>query len=496
MNDSVKINATPFERGAGVLLHISSLPGPEPSGNLGIDAYRFIDFLAAAGFRYWQMLPITPTHSDGSPYLGYSSFAGNPSFICFDQLIADQLTSEDTKAIADGPQRWSALASDFKRFASTELKNHYQDFLTEQQSWLPDFVLFQFLKDSHDQQSWVDWPAADRDRTAGTNLNDTILDVYRIQQFLFFRQWHRLKDYAAQRGIQLIGDLPIFVAHDSADCWAHRELFELRDDGSPRKVSGVPPDYFSATGQRWGNPCFDWPAHQAENFRWWLARINHQLALFDALRIDHFRGFEAYWEIDSEEATATNGRWIKAPGHLLFQQLMTDLSPNNTQAEHHQTAAIIAEDLGIITPEVEALREQFGFPGMKILQFAFDGNHQNPYLPHNHIRNSVVYTGTHDNNTTVGWANELSHQDRQRIREYFGTTTEAIVHTLLRAALASVARVAIIPLQDILELDADRRMNTPGTKVDNWRFRFAWSEVKNETSERLLQLNRRYGRCA
>jgi len=483
-----------IQRGAGVLLHINSLPGSEQTGNLGESAYRFVDFLANSGFHYWQTLPITPTHGDGSPYSSVSSFAGNPEFICFQQLSSEKLADDKLCAISpDDPQRWLALAEFFKSNANTELQNQYRQFIQEHSYWLDDYARFQVLKLHFGQQAWTCWPEQYRDNphNAEKLACKPALEAHYIQQFLFFRQWLQLKDYANDHGIQLIGDLPIFVAHDSADCWVHRQLFKLRADGSAEFVSGVPPDYFSAHGQRWGNPSFNWPQHQSENFNWWRQRITHHLALFDLLRIDHFRGFEACWEIDSHEDNAINGQWVKAPGEQLFQHLI-----KKNLAEQSSPLPIIAEDLGVITPAVEALRDRFGFPGMKILQFAFDGDNRNPYLPHNHCNNSVVYTGTHDNDTTLGWARELSPEQRQQIHDYFGRgiNDDAIVDILLRAALASVAQLVIVPLQDILRLGSDRRMNIPGTQQGNWRFRFHWSEFKSEDCTRLRQLNRLYGR--
>jgi len=482
-----------MQRGAGILLHISSLPGASQTGDFGDSAYRFVDFLIEGGFRYWQILPITPTQSNGSPYDSISTFAGNPAFICFKQLAAENLADNTLCEMPlNHPQRWSTLADYFTSNANTELQNQYQNFIQEQSYWLNDYAHFQLLKQRFEQQAWTCWPEKYRDKRyiPETPEDESTMDTYRIQQFLFFRQWRKLKNHANKHGIQLIGDLPIFVAHDSADCWAHRPLFQLHADGQTKTVSGVPPDYFSAQGQRWGNPCFDWPQHQKENFNWWLQRMTHQLGLFDLLRIDHFRGFEAYWEIDSKENTALNGQWVKAPGEKLFQHLMKIGKNKNASA-----LPIIAEDLGVITPEVEALRDQFGFPGMKILQFAFDSDSQNPYLPHNHCINSVVYTGTHDNNTTRGWESELSPELHAHIRNYFGADDEAMVDILLRATLASVADLAIVPFQDILRLGADRRMNTPGTSLGNWNFRFDWSEVNNGLCKKLHQLNRLYGRC-
>jgi len=481
-------------RRAGILLHPTSLPGGPGNGDLGPDAYRFVDFLTESGMSIWQTLPLGPTHGDRSPYQCLSVHAGDPLLISLDWLAQrgwlDSTPMPDTGDIAAYLRTQIAQAHrGFVDRASREDLADYQAFLTEHRFWLEDFALYQALRKEQGDRSWVAWPAPLRDRDpaaleeARTRLAPWI-ERFRFEQFVFFRQWHELRQYANARGILLFGDVPIFVAHDSADVWAHREYFDLYSDGTPRVVAGVPPDYFSATGQRWGNPLYRWERLQADGFRWWVERMRSQLDLFDLVRIDHFRGFEAYWEIPAESATAIEGRWVKAPGRELF----------DTLRRVFRSLPLVAEDLGIITPEVEALRDDYGLPGMKILEFAFDGSAYNPYLPHNHIKNCVIYTGTHDNDTALGWFASLDERTRSYLLDYLGGPQEPMPWPLIRVVLMSVADFAIIPMQDVLGLGSEHRMNIPGTVEGNWRWRFEWGQVPHDMAARLRRLLQMYGR--
>jgi 4-alpha-glucanotransferase len=452
-----------------------------PSGKMDADAFKFIDFLECSGFQFWQMLPLGPPQSHGSPYDCRSSFAGNPNLI--------DISGLHSKKFPDDTSLWADAYNQFRNEKSNALEiNHFQEFITDQSSWLGDYAIFTVLK-SQRPVSWVNWPDEMRyreqsflDRFVRENAS-LICGVY-YQQYLFFQQWQALKTYAHQKGIALIGDLPFFVSHDSADCWSNQRQFLLDENGAPEYVAGVPPDYFSADGQRWGNPHYRWTAMENDGFHWWRKRLRHHLDLFDVIRIDHFRGFEACWRIPASEPTAINGDWTKTPGFSLFQHLQEDIPD----------PCIIAEDLGVITPEVETLRDHFGFPGMKILQFAFDGNSANPYLPHNHVRNSVVYTGTHDNNTTIGWFNDLGESQLNQVARYLGKSPEPHPWPLIRSALSSVASTAILPMQDLLGLPGLHRMNTPGTTEGNWKWRFQWCDLPEDTVEKLKEMNILYGR--
>lgn len=482
---------TPLQRRqAGILLHPTSLPGPWHCGDLGAEAWHFVDFLAAAGQHVWQILPLGPTHEDLSPYQSLSAHAGNPQLISIEALQAqgwlDAVTPDprrEAKAplIARAWQGFQARADEAARAALHQF--------IDGTHWLEDYALFCLIKRLEQGRGWSEWPAPlrDRDPAALDALRSRHADelaVLRFEQFVFDQQWQALKRHANGKGIAIFGDMPIFVAHDSADVWAQRQCFDLDEGGHPTVVAGVPPDYFSATGQRWGNPHYDWEWMETDGFRWWRQRLEGQLRLFDLVRIDHFRGFEAYWEIPAHEDTAINGRWMKAPGDALFAVL----------AERFDPLPVVAEDLGTITPEVTALRDKYALPGMRILHFAFGGGSDNPYLPHNHSENSVVYTGTHDNDTTLGWWHSSDEGLRSGVLEYLGLPAEPMPWPLIRAAYASVARLAIIPLQDVLELDASHRMNTPGTTVGNWRWRFSWDMVAPDRAPRLRRLAEVYRR--
>jgi 4-alpha-glucanotransferase len=448
----------PFDaRRAGVLLHVTSLPAPsgDPAtgtgigtgigtGDLGDAAYAFVDFLAAAGCSVWQVLPLVPTHeNDGSPYNALSTMAGNPGLISRSRRAAAGL---DDVAALD--------AQDAAAFAS---------WCSAQGDWLEAYVEFVALRELHGRTPWLTWPSALRDREpravaeALAGSADRVRDL-RLEQWVFARQWAELREYAASRGVLLFGDLPIFVSLDSADVWASRELFQLDEEGRPTTVTGCPPDYFAADGQLWNNPHYDWDAMAADGFAWWRRRLARQRELFDLVRIDHFRGFEAAWHVPAGSPTARDGRWVPAPGDEILAALVEVAGPG----------ALVAEDLGVITPEVEALRDRFGLPGMKILQFAFDGSPDNPYLPGHHGELSVVYTGTHDNDTTLGWWRGLDDTARDLVRSSLVDPEEPMPWALIRLALGSTARLAVVPAQDLLELGSDGRMNTPGTATGNW----------------------------
>jgi 4-alpha-glucanotransferase len=489
-------------RRAGILLHITSLPGNPDNGDLGRNAYRFVDFLESCGITVWQTLPIGPTHPDGSPYQCLSAHAGNPLLIDLTWLhergwLADDPTQHDDST-SYAEYRLSCLGNAFASFTrdtDSPYQSAYREFAEEHDWWLADFALFVALREDFGRCAWQEWPQPIRDRQPAAldevrvRLADRIAQV-KFEQFVFFRQWRELREYAKTKGVILFGDMPIFVSSDSADVWAFREYFDLKEDGYARVVAGVPPDYFSATGQRWGNPHYDWERMGSDGFRWWLERFRSQLALYDWLRIDHFRGFEAYWEIPSESETAIHGRWVKAPGENLLETVFATLNGSGLP--------LIAENLGIITSEVEALRAKFDLPGMLILQFAFDGDDTNPYLPHNHTENNVVYTGTHDNDTSLAWFQSLSegqqHHVLNRIGGFLGQSDIPMPWTLIHCALASIARLAVLPMQDILELGHGHRMNTPGTITDNWCWRFSWDQIGDGKAGKLSDLIRLYGR--
>ncbi len=492
-------------RTAGVLLHPTSLPCSESFwgddqknrfGTLGKDAYYFIDLIAKAGLTIWQMLPTGPTQADMSPYQSISAHAGNAELISLDWLIekgwvrAEDLQLDGEKNIAVARQK--CALSFYTFLTSTEGENtrhNFQTFCSQQDYWLDDFSLFCALRKKFDGASWRDWPADLRKRNTTAlekiraELNSDI-EVVLFEQFAFFSQWHALKDYANQKNIYLFGDMPIFVGHDSADVWAQQHYFQLDGEGSPLTVAGVPPDYFSETGQHWGNPHYAWQVMEADGFQWWLARLRTQLQLFDLIRIDHFRGFEAYWEIPGGTHDARLGKWVRAPGEAFLRACFKTFPG----------LPLVAENLGVITEEVEALRNQFDLPGMLVLQFAFDGNTNNPHLPHNHTRSDVIYTGTHDNDTTQGWWNTLSEASRKQVQEYCFNSEDELPWLLIESALASVGRMAVIPMQDFLELDGGHRMNMPGTTDKNWVWKFSWDQVDPALADRVRQLLATYHR--
>ena len=484
-----------LRRRAGLLLHPTSLPGIGNCGSLGPEAFRFVDFLVQAGMSVWQVLPTGPTHIDRSPYQSLSVHAGNPALISLERLQEKGWINEITaleKIDIFGPERQAFLdeaRQGFEAQASPKEQEQFTNFIASEAHWLEDFALYSAIRRYQRWLPWPQWPVALRDRQpkalriVGNELVQLVRQV-RFEQFLWFKQWLELRNYANENGVLLFGDMPIFVAYDSAEVWARRELFALNENGALDVVAGVPPDYFSATGQYWGNPHYRWDRMEADDFSWWVERMGTQLQLFDLVRVDHFRGFEAYWEIPAAAKTAETGRWVKAPGEALFERLK----------EHFGDLPLVAEDLGTITPEVHELRTRFGLPGMKILQFAFDGNKENPYLPHRHVSRSVVYTGTHDNDTTKGWYDSLSQEQRQYVSDYLGLPSEPMPWPLIRAALASVSSLAMMPMQDVLGLGSDHRLNTPGVSDGNWTWRFHWEQVAGDLAERLRHLAQMYGR--
>jgi 4-alpha-glucanotransferase len=481
-----------LRRRAGVLLHPTSLPSTQDDrgGDIGPQAHRFLQFLAAAGFGVWQMLPTGPTHGDRSPYQSLSVHAGNSELINLEWLrdrhwlTADELMLTRAQALLCAAPRFAQALND-----DTHLRNRYQQFCVAQHAWLDDYALFIAAREARGCSAWFTWPLPLRSRTTAAlqierSEQCARIEAVKFEQFVFFSQWQELRSAAQQLGIQLFGDIPIFVAHDSADVWAEQALFRLDADGAVVTVAGVPPDYFSATGQRWGNPHYDWAVMEKQNFAWWLARIESQARCFDIIRIDHFRGLEAYWEIPADSATATEGRWVEAPGAALLSSIF----------KAHPQLSLVAENLGVITAEVEVLRAQFQLPGMLILQFAFGGNADNPYLPHNHQNLEVVYTGTHDNDTTLGWYETLDAAARAQVASYLGYPSEPMPAPLLRAALASVAYLAVLPMQDLLGLGSAARMNTPGTTESNWRWQFTWQQIDDDLAIRLRAWLDLYGR--
>jgi 4-alpha-glucanotransferase len=464
-------------RRAGVLLHVTSLSSPYGAGDLGPGAYSFVDFLQAAGCTVWQVLPLVPTHAgDGSPYNATSAMAGNPELVSLDRL-ADEGLLDDTglSAVRAGKlSRADARAAAARRFLAAPQPEF--EAWRAATDWLEDYVAFVALRESVGDVSWLDWEPGLRDRdpaalTAALAPLEERLEVLRVEQYFFSTQWGALRDHAHARGVLLFGDLPIFVSLDSAEVWSRRDLFELDADGRPVTVTGVPPDYFSEDGQRWNNPHYDWAAMAKDGYAWWRARVAGQRRLFDLVRIDHFRGFESAWHVPAEAPTAKSGEWVTSPGEEVLAALI------ETAGE----GTLVAEDLGTITPEVDELRREFRLPGMKVLQFAFDGDDENIYLPPHHEELSVVYTGTHDNDTTLGWWESLSSSEQAELRRHLLDPEEPMPWALIRLAMASTARMAVVPAQDLLELGAESRMNVPGSAEGNW----SWETDPALVDERL-----------
>ena len=491
------------QRRAGVLLHISSLPSASYVGDLGQEAYRFVDFLSRVGVSVWQTLPINMPHADNSPYQCLSAFAGNPDFISLEKLQTQGLLSKTdlsglftskTQLLVKAYLELCKQAEQADLDAEKELKD-FKKFCKKQAHWLNDFALFLALRNKFNQAGWQYWSDEYKNRDEKTlklARKELLKEIAAIQyeQYVFFTQWLALKAYAASKNVYLFGDIPIFVAYDSADVWAQPHLFKLDEHKNMAVVAGVPPDYFSVTGQRWGNPHYNWEAMAADCFNWWVQRMATQNALFDIVRIDHFRGLEAAWEIPASEDTAINGQWVLAPGEALLAAIVKALPK----------ICLVAEDLGIITPEVDALRHQYNLPGMKILQFAFSGQEDNPYLPHHIEANSVAYTGTHDNDTTLGWYNSLDDYQRGLVHAYVQNSHPEIQDLnmpadLIEMTLESNAQLAIIPMQDLLALDSSHRMNTPGTCSGNWHWRFNWQQLLPSQTKKIAKLIKHTGRA-
>lgn len=492
-----------YPRSAGVLLHPTSLPG-RGVGELGEGAHRFVDWLAGAGQRLWQVLPLVPVSEGGSPYNGLSALAGNPLLVSPDALVEDGLLEPGEAGGEELPRdrvdylrvvpwkegvvrrAWAA----FRAGRAPALREEYEAFRERHAAWLEDYALFRALRAAHRGAAWCDWERGVRLREpealsrARAALEEEV-GAHAFGEFLFERQWAALREHAHRRGVRIVGDIPIFVAYDSADVWAHPELFYLDREGRPEVVSGVPPDYFSRTGQRWGNPLYRWDRMRERGFRWWIGRFRRTLELVDVVRVDHFRGFESYWEIPAEEETAIRGEWRPGPGTELFDAVRRELGE----------LPLIAEDLGIITPEVEALRDRLGLPGMRVLQFAFgDEDGGNPHLPANHVENSVAYTGTHDNDTSLGWLRGgATPEERSRLERLLRPGADPHWE-MIHLVLASPARFAVVPLQDVLGLGSEARMNTPGVSGGNWEWRLPEGALTDALRERLLRATREAGR--
>ncbi|MEP7148648.1 MAG: 4-alpha-glucanotransferase [Acidobacteriota bacterium] len=502
-------------RASGILLHPTSLPGEFGIGDLGKHAFEFVDFLVRTKQTYWQILPLGPTGYGDSPYQCFSAFAGNTLLISPEGLVEDGFL--DVEVLRDRPffppekveygpvYEWKnrILPIAFEGLDSdtgSDLREKFERFIQENENWLEDYALYRAIKASQEQRPWYEWdtPLKLRDARALAGISEKLgseILAEKFYQFIFFRQWRRVREYANQNGVLVVGDVPIFVALDSADVWCDQRLFKLNEDGSPKFVAGVPPDYFSATGQLWGNPIYDWEAMRDDGFRWWIDRVITTLKCVDVVRIDHFRGFAAAWEVPGGDATAEKGCWVDVPGKELFTALKNELG----------NLPFWAEDLGVITPDVTDLRDEFGLPGMRILQYAFGGDARNHDLPHNHINRCVAYTGTHDNDTAVGWWNSqagagstrdesnIGHE-REFCMQYLDTDGSEIHWDLIRAVWASVADTAIAPLQDLLGLGSGARMNLPASTSGNWQWRFRDGDLTADIAERLKELTEIYGR--
>jgi len=497
-----------LRRGSGILLHITSLPSSYGIGDMGPWSYRFADFLGEAKQSLWQILPLNPTEPayGNSPYQSKSAFAGNPLLISPELMVRDGLLKEtDLGTLPESPKGRvnydNAVAYKEKlfdvaygRFIQTSPGHEYEEFSAKHAFWLDDFALFKVLKIRFSGKVWTEWPQEIRDRQPEA-LQALIKELHKgierekFLQFLFFRQWISLKDYCNQRGIQIFGDIPIYVIHDSVDVWANPELFKLDDHMEPSVVAGVPPDYFSETGQLWGNPIYRWDRLRESGYSWWIRRMGHNSKLSDFVRVDHFRGLVGYWEVPADEENAVNGRWVEAPAEDFF----------NTLLKRFPQLPIVAEDLGVITPDVREIMHRFDLPGMKVLLFAFgDDLPTNPYVPHNLPRNCVIYTGTHDNNTVKGWfEREATPEIKKRLFQYLGreVPVEKVHWELIRIAMMSVANMAIFPMQDILGLGEEARMNRPATTEGNWQWQLLPEQLTPHLTQRLLEMTEIYGRA-
>lgn len=494
-----------FNRSGGMLLHPTSLPGRYGIGDLGPQAYRFVDWLASTGCKLWQILPLGPTGYGDSPYQCFSAFAGNPYLISFDALIEDGLLTQDDFADMPAfnasrvdfgtliPWKLRLLGKAFSRLTSAPdaFQKEFKRFSRENASWLDDYALFMSIKEANGGGAWSGWEEAIRKRKPSAMEKARQEQAENIQrhsfyQFLFFRQWNKLRAYAHERGLTIIGDIPIFIAYDSADAWSNPKLFFLDDESLPTVVAGVPPDYFSRTGQLWGNPLYKWSVHKKTGYEWWIERFRSVLSLVDIVRLDHFRGFAGYYEIPFGSETAETGQWVKGPGKDFFETIYPALS-----GKKGETLPIIAEDLGVITQDVADLRDQFNLPGMKILQFGFV-DPKDPFLPHNYISNCVAYTGTHDNDTVRGWYETAPENERDYARRYLKTSGDDISWDMIRAVWSSVAAYAIAPMQDFLSLGGEARMNFPSRLGGNWEWRMSESDMSDSLAARLREINYLY----
>jgi 4-alpha-glucanotransferase len=493
-----------FRRSSGILLHPTSLPGPYGIGDIGPRAHRWIEFLSAAGCGLWQVLPLGPTGFADSPYQCFSSFAGNPLLISPDALLKDDLLHPDDlydhpcfpeEKVDYGdviPWKSGVFDRSFIRYQhthSTQLESEMAEFREKQSSWLEDFALFMAIKEAHGGAPWPAWEKPLRERrpealAAARKQYDVAIQRQKYRQFLFFRQWARLREHAHEKDIMIIGDIPIFVAHDSADVWANTDLFYLEKNGMPTFVAGVPPDYFSPTGQLWGNPLYRWEVHAANGYEWWLRRIKATLDMVDIIRIDHFRGFAGYWEVPGGAKTAEKGRWVPGPGKDLFNKIHQALGD----------LPILAEDLGVITPDVVDLRDSFHLPGMRIFQFAFGSDPTDPFLPHNYINNCVVYTGTHDNDTVRGWYERVPEKEKAFYRQYMDRDGSNVAWDMIRGVWSSVAIFGLAPMQDFLNLGNEARMNYPGNPSGNWMWRMSTKAQSPELLAKLKEINYLYSR--
>lgn len=492
-----------FERSSGVLLHPTSLPGKYGIGTFGDEAYEFVDILKRAGQKLWQILPLGPTGYGDSPYQCYSAFAGNVLLIDLEDFVkkayflesdlhlkTDDNNSIDFKKVIAHKNQFLEIAFiKFSEQATLGEEADFHAFCIENSEWLEDYAFFMALKEEFDMKPWYEWTNDIRLRNAKAIKHyskklELRIEFHKFLQFIFFIQWKQLKDYSNSNEVKIIGDIPLYVSYDSSDAWASNELFLFDKELKPTQVAGVPPDYFSETGQMWGNPIYNWKKMEKNEFSWWLKRIKHNIKLFDIIRIDHFRGLSAYWSISYGEETAINGKWVDAPGAKLFETVKKVLGD----------IPIIAEDLGVMSPDVEKLRDFNNFPGMKILQFAFDTAEDNNYLPHTFDKNCIVYTGTHDNDTIIGWYNKANETDKKQFRDYSGYSDAEINWDFIRLAFSSVADIAIIPVQDILALDTWARINLPGTSSGNWKWKLENFNELNTLVERLKYFTKLYGR--